>query len=61
MKFHKGGGENYGNDRWATRWGGGRTLFFFLVPKLTYFVFDQFSAVCFKEVVKYDNLETKRE
>ena len=39
----------------------GGTLFSYLVPKLTYFVYDQFSAVGFKEVVKYNNLETKQE
>ena len=36
-------------------------LFFYLVPKLPYFVFDQLSAVGFEEVVKYNNLETRDE
>ena len=40
---------------------GGPRLFFYLVPKLTYFVFDQLSAVGFEEVVKYNNLETRDE
>ena len=39
----------------------GGDFFFYLVPKLTYFVYDQFSAVGLKEVVKYDNLETRQE
>ena len=40
---------------------GGPRLFFYLVPKLTYFVFGQLSAVGFEEVVKYNNLETRDE
>ena len=39
----------------------GRRLFSYLVPKLTYFVYDQFSAVGFKEIVKNNNLETRQE
>ena len=40
---------------------GGADSFFYLVPKLMYFVYDQFSAVGFREVVKHNNLETRKE